>query len=100
MLQHNNNGTCTKYRSSYVEIIVESYWNNRDGKSTLVSVRPIPNQVYSQALDVKCSRQTRESYPVGTRFRALVKLTSREGNGEYLCARNNELYPLKEDGLD
>ncbi len=80
--------------SEYVEIIVESYWHSGRGKRSTICVRPIAGELYPQNLDVACSRTIREGYPVGTRFRARVKLTNREGSGDYLRAHNNEIEPL------
>ncbi len=69
----------------YKEIIVESYkTTSTSGLHGDVHIRPAPNQFYSQALKVECAKRLSRDYPVGTRFKIRVKLTDREGEGEYL----------------
>ena len=69
----------------YEWIIVESYKLTRtSGLHGLVHVRPVSGQGYSTELQVECSRSLVRNYPVGTRFRLRVKLTDREGSGEFL----------------
>ena len=47
-------------------------------------MRPAPGQLYRQSLKVECAKRLTRDYPVGTRFKIRVKLTDREGEGEYL----------------
>lgn len=58
------------------------------GRHGEVHVKPLPDQGYDTSLFVSCSRKIRDStlYPVGTVFKLSVKLTDREGGGEYLYA--------------
>jgi hypothetical protein len=71
--------------SPYQWIIVESYTPaSTAGLHGPVHVRPVAGQGYSTALQVECSKSLVEDFPVGTRFRLRVKLTDREGGGEYL----------------
>jgi hypothetical protein len=72
-------------RNAYEWIIVESYKPTRaSGLHGPVHVRPVGGQAYSTDLQVECSKSLVRDYPVGTRFRLRVKLTDREGGGEYL----------------
>jgi hypothetical protein len=69
----------------YEWIVVESYKPaSTAGLHGSVHVRPLAGQRYSTSLQVECSRSLVRDYPVGTRFRLRVKLTDREGGGEYL----------------
>lgn len=69
----------------YEWIVVESYKPiHTSGLHGPVHVRPIAGQGYSTDLQVECSKSLVRDYPVGTRFRLRVKLTDREGGGEYL----------------
>lgn len=67
--------------SAYHTIIVESF---RPGSGSAIHVRPIAGQFYPQHLLVECSRSLTRDFPVGTRFRLQVKLTDRQGDGEFL----------------
>jgi hypothetical protein len=72
-------------KNPYEWVVVESYKPVRtSGLHGPVHVRPIDGQGYSTALQVECSRSLVRDYPVGTRFKLRVKLTDREGGGEYL----------------
>lgn len=72
-------------KSNYQYIIVESFIpENMSGRHGLVHIRPALNQPYPQTLSVECSKDLSEKYPVGTKFRIKVKLTDKEGGGQYL----------------
>jgi hypothetical protein len=69
----------------YKEIVVESFMpSETSGRHGKVHVRPVEGQFYPQTLFVECAKRLTEDYPVGTRFKLRVKLTDREGSGEYL----------------
>lgn len=69
----------------YEWIVVESYKPTRtSGLHGPIHVRPVPGQGYSADFQVECSRSLVRDYPMGTRFRLRVKLTDRDGGGEYL----------------
>ena len=73
--------------SLYNCIIVESFCPNRTGGlHGPVHVRPAKHQMFPQSLMVECPKTLTNTkvYPVGTKFRIKVKLTNREGSGEYL----------------
>lgn len=71
----------------YVPILVESYYDPpRSGYRGGIRIRPIPGEAFSTGLNVECSKAMREKYPLGTVFRMRVKLTDREGRGEFLVA--------------
>lgn len=70
---------------SYETILVESYIpDSTTGKHGRVHIRPVAGGKYSSRLQVECSKSLSRNYPVGTKFRLRVKLTDREGGGEYL----------------
>lgn len=69
----------------YEWIIVESYRpSHTSGLHGPVHVRPIAGQGYPTSLQVECSKDLVRKFRVGTRFKLRVKLTDREGGGEYL----------------
>jgi hypothetical protein len=74
-----------KPNEPYNFIIVESYRPaNTSGIHGPIHIRPAPNQMFPQSLQVECSKKLSQNYPVGTRFRLKVRLTDRDGGGEYL----------------
>lgn len=71
--------------NDYEWIEVESYRPDRtSGLHGKVHIRPVAGGPYPQTLHVECSKGLSRNYPVGSRFRIQVKLTDREGGGEYL----------------
>jgi hypothetical protein len=69
----------------YSSVVVESYLpTNTSGRHGPVHIRPLPGQGFDTGLHVECSKSLSYDYPVGTRFRLKVKLTDREGGGEFL----------------
>lgn len=69
----------------YEMVFVESYIpDNSSGKHGKVHIRPVPGGKYSPSIAVECSKKLSRDYPVGTKFALQVKLTDREGGGEYL----------------
>lgn len=67
--------------------VVESYYpDNTSGLHGPVHIRPVPGQEFPTYLRVECSKDLMNPriHPVGTRFRLRVKLTDREGGGEFL----------------
>ena len=68
----------------YHQVIIETYYEVKSGKSTNVHARPIEGQIYPTDLDVECSRKMRQKHPIGTQFKVYAKLTDREGGGEFL----------------
>lgn len=71
----------------YKEIIVESFRPaSTSGLHGEVHMRPVPGQFYPQSLKVQCAKRLTRDYPVGTRFKIRVKLTDRDGEGEYLSS--------------
>jgi hypothetical protein len=71
----------------YVWLIVESYRpSSTAGKHGPIHVRPAPGQGYDQSLQVRCPREMVRNFPEGTRFKLRVKLTNRDGGGEFLSA--------------
>ena len=81
---------------SYQQIIIETYKEVKSGKSSNTHARPIEGQPYPTTLDVECSRTMRKNHPVGTRFKVFVKLTDREGGGEYLYTSWQWAYEIVE----
>jgi len=70
---------------AYEWIVVESYLPaNTSGLHGPVHIRPVAGQAYPTTLHVECSKKLSNDYPLGTRFRIRVKLTDRQGGGEFL----------------
>lgn len=79
----------------YDYIIAESYIPaNPSGLHGLVHIRPIAGGKYSQEMHIECSKSLSNDYPVGTKFKLKVKLTSREGKGSYLYSNYNWRYEV------
>lgn len=55
--------------SQYQQLIVETYYAVKSGKSSRVHVRPVAGQQFPPTMDVECSHSMRKLYPVGTKFR-------------------------------
>lgn len=74
-----------KPHETYQIIIVESYIANRtSGLHGAVHVRPVEGGPFPTTLRVECAESAIAKFPVGTRFRMKVKLTDREGRGDFL----------------
>ena len=83
-----------KPNEPYVYIIVESYRpQSTSGLHGPIHIRPAPDQMFRQSLQVECSKSLSRRYPVGTRFRLRVKLTDKEGGGEFLYSYHG--WPVK-----
>lgn len=70
--------------SGYQQVIVETYFAVKAGKSSRIHVRPVADQPFPSDMDVECSRAMREQYPIGTKFRIYAKETDREGGKPFL----------------
>jgi hypothetical protein len=68
----------------YQQVVIETYYEIKSGKSSRIHARPIAGEVFPTTLDVECSRAMRTGHPVGTRFRVWAKLTDLQGGGEFL----------------
>ena len=69
----------------YHVIVVESYRpTDTSGLHGPIHIRPAPDQIFPQSLQVECSKKLSRGYPVGTRFHLRVKITDRENGGEFL----------------
>lgn len=74
-----------KREGDYVTIVAESFRPaSTAGLHGKVHMRPAPDQPFGQDLMIECSKTLTLTHPVGTRFRMRVKLTDREGGGEFL----------------
>lgn len=83
--------------SPYIYIVVESYIpSSTSGLHGEVHIRPVENQKYPQRMHVSCSKKLSKNYPVGTKFRIKVKLTDREGEGEYLFSHHSWPFDIVE----
>ncbi len=81
----------------YQEVIVETFINNGESTDAKIRVRPVAGQGFSTFMRVECSRSMRENYPIGTRFKLQMKLTSKEGGTEFLYAHYNSDYEVLKD---
>jgi hypothetical protein len=76
-----------KRNEPYQYCVVESYYpTDTSGLHGPVHIRPVAGQPFSSHLHVECSKSLSNPrvYKVGTRFRLRVKLTDRDGGGEFL----------------
>lgn len=84
--------------SPYCYVIVESYVpKSTSGLHGEVHIRPAKGEQFSQDLQVQCSKELSQNYPVGTKFRIKAKLTDREGGGEYLYSSYKWKYEVFSD---
>jgi hypothetical protein len=74
----------------YFDVVVETYLAPpTSGHRGGIRVRPIAGQQFPRTMNVECSKAVREAHPVGSRFRLRVKLTDREGGGEFLWSHHS-----------
>lgn len=70
--------------SNYKQVVVETYFEIKGGKSSRIHVRPVSGQIYPTTMDVECSRTMRKAYPIGTKFKIYAKETDRNGGKPFL----------------
>lgn len=70
--------------SQYQQVIVETYYAVKAGKTSRIHVRPIDGEAFPVTMDVECSRSIRKLHPIGTKFRIYAKPTHREGGKPFL----------------
>ena len=79
-----------KPEETYHWIVAESFSGDRGGGySEKVHVRPVEGEMFPQSLRVEGPRSMVRNYPVGTKFKVKVKLTDREGGGEFLYSHHS-----------
>jgi len=78
---------------TYRKIIVQSYPFSGRGSSSKVRCRPIAGQGWDTNLNVECCKTLRNSYPVGTYFELMGKLSSREGT-PFVYTSSNSNYKV------
>ena len=66
--------------SEYRDIIIKTYLNIGEASSKPIRAHPLPGQGYSPDMNIECSADMREQYPVGTLFQVKVKITDRDGS--------------------
>lgn len=73
-----------------VRVRVESYRaQHTGGMHGDIHVRPVAGQGYATTLNVRCPREMKRNYPVGTRFWIQARLTEREGGTEFLSTHHS-----------
>ncbi|MEC9344033.1 MAG: hypothetical protein VYD64_09325 [Pseudomonadota bacterium] len=77
----------------YEELVVETYFAVKSGKTSRIHVRPVSGQAYSTDADVECSRSMRLLAPIGSKFKVYAKLTDREGGKDFLYSHHS--WPLE-----
>lgn len=65
--------------SEYKKIIIKTYLNIGEASNKPIRAHPLPGQGFDHKLNVECSADMRESFPVGSLFLVKVKVTEREG---------------------
>jgi hypothetical protein len=79
--------------SQYEQVIVETYYAVKPGKTSLIHARPVRGQIFPQDWDVECSRPMRKLHPLGTKFLTHAKETNKEGGKPFLY--NHYSWPYK-----
>lgn len=83
---------------SYHWIVVESFNGPRGGGySKEVHIRPVQGEMFPSTLRVEGPRAMIRNYPVGTRFRVKVKLTDRQGGGDFLYSHHSWEFEVLKD---
>lgn len=65
--------------SEYKNIIIETYLNIGEASNKPIRAHPCRGQGFDHKLNIECSADMRESFPVGSLFLVKVKVTEREG---------------------
>lgn len=76
-----------KRNEPYRYCVVESFYpDNTSGLHGPIHIRPVPGEEFPIHLHVECCKDlvNPNIHPVGTRFRLRVRLTDRQGGGEFL----------------
>ncbi|RWC19170.1 MAG: hypothetical protein EOS51_15610 [Mesorhizobium sp.] len=90
-----------KLNEPYRHIEVESYEAAKtSGLHGVVHVRPLHGGPYPTHLRVECPKEMVRNFPVGTRFRVKVKLTDRQGSGDFLYSHHSWAYEVLEKPKD
>ena len=71
-------------KDDYEEYLVETYESDGEPSNATVRVRPIGGQGLPINLRVRCSRDFRTEFKIGTIFKIRAKLTDREGGSPFL----------------
>lgn len=83
--------------SDYREVIIETYVGLKTHASQGIRARPVAGQGFDTSMNVECSTKMRKSHPVGTRFRLMAKLTSRDGGAPFLYSSFRQPYEVVGD---
>ncbi len=86
-----------KINEPYRHIVVESYEEQHTGGlHGAVHIRPVAGGPYPPNVRVECPREMRDTrrYKLGAKFRIKVKLTDREGGGDFLYSHHSWPYPV------
>lgn len=74
----------------YKNIECESFL---DSETNRIRVRPCSNQIFSDNMVIECSRDIRESHPIGTKFYCEeVKVCKKTEGRLYLRAKNQMIF--------
>lgn len=65
--------------SEYRNIIIETYLNIGEASNKPIRAHPLPGQGFDHKLNIECSADMRDSFPVGSLFLVKVKVIDREG---------------------
>jgi hypothetical protein len=80
----------------YQKIIVESYQPEKtSGLHGKIHIRPTPGQdPFTPDMHVECSKDLSRDYPIGTKFLIKAKITSRQGESEFIYSHYNWSYEV------
>ncbi len=78
----------------YKNIKCESFL---DSETNRIRVRPSSNQIFSENMVIECSRDIRESHPIGTKFYCEeVKVCKKPQGRIYLRAKDQMIYLIED----
>lgn len=83
--------------SDYKKVIIETFTNQGESTDAKIRARPVEGQGYDINMRVECSRNMRRNHSVGTKFKLLVKVTSRQGGKAFLYSPVNSEYEVVKD---
>lgn len=81
-------------KDDYEDYLVETYESDGEASSAAVRVRPIGGQGLPINLKVRCSRDFRTKFKIGTILKLKAKLTDREGGTAFLHSPYNWAYEV------
>lgn len=82
--------------SHYQEVEIETFIQHGESSRSEIRAKPVAGQGFATSMRVECSKSMRARHPVGTRFRILARLKSKDGGESFLYCHYNAKYIVVE----